>query len=305
MDHLSNLITERRSAHEDLDTLSTQAILTVLNEEDRTVPQAVAREIPQIAAVVDMIAASFQRGNRLFYVGAGTSGRLGVLDASECPPTFGVGPGVVQGILAGGNTAIGNSVEDVEDRADIGRSDLRAYGVQSGDVVVGIAASGRTPYVIGALEEAAALGAHTVALVCNPDTPMAKIAERTIAPIVGPEVLLGSTRMKSGTAQKLVLNMLTTTAMIRTGKVYSNLMVDVQTSNEKLMARAVRMVQAATGCDAAQSAAALRDSGNHVKTAILMLLVPCPRDRAVGLLAEAGGFVRSALLLAQRDSLPR
>lgn len=295
MERLDQLVTEQRSRYETLDTKGTREILEVLNREDQGVPLAVGREIPRIEAAVALIAAAFRRGNRLFYVGAGTSGRLGVLDASECPPTFGVEPDMVQGIIAGGDAALRRPTEDTEDRPGEGRKDLESRGVRQGDVVVGIAASGRTPYVIGALEAAAAARAHTVALVCNPDTPMSRIADVTIAPVVGPEVLLGSTRMKAGTAQKLVLNMLTTTSMILIGKVYSNLMVDVQASNVKLAARAKRIVQAATGCSAAQAETVFEAAGGRPKTAIVMLLAGCDRARADALLDGAQGFVRNAL----------
>jgi len=242
---------------------------------------------------------AFQQGGRLIYVGAGTSGRLGVLDASECPPTFGVPPEMVHGIIAGGDAALRQSAEDAEDRIEAGRNDIIAAGVTAQDVVVGIAASGRTPYVAGALACAREIGATTIALVCNPETSLAELADVVIAPVVGPEVLLGSTRMKAGTAQKLVLNMLSTTAMIRIGKVYSNLMVDLQASNEKLWDRGERIVQMATGCTDEEAAKAFREANGKAKTAIVMLLARCDATRAEELLHRAGGFVRRALEMAQ------
>ena len=304
MAELDRLVTESRSPYVDLDALSIGEILRVINQEDATVARAVAKELPRIEAAVELIVAAFRRGGRLFYVGAGTSGRLGVLDASECPPTFGVDPELVQGIIAGGDRALRESIEGAEDRAEEGARDLRARGVRAADVVVGIAASGRTPYVIGALEEANRIGAATVALVCNPDTPMARAAQVTIAPVVGPEVLMGSTRMKAGTAQKMVLNMLSTTAMIRMGKVYSNLMVDLQASNEKLVARAVRIVRLATGCSEEAAIEAFRRSGGSAKKAIVMVAAGCDAEEAQALLEEAGGFVRQALERANRKARP-
>lgn len=298
-ERLSELVTEGRSRYTDLDTFSVREILTALNEEDKRVPEAVARVIPEIEEAVLRIVKALSAGGRLFYVGAGTSGRLGVLDASECPPTFGVDPELVQGVIAGGETALRHPVENVEDRREEGAHDVKARGVNQGDVVVGIAASGRTPYVLGALDEAGRVGATTVALVCNPGSPMAELVQIVIAPVVGSEVLMGSTRMKAGTAQKLVLNMLTTTTMIRLGKVYSNLMVDLQASNAKLVDRAVRIVQLATGCTPQQATESLERAGGRAKTAIVMALVGCDKTVAERLLNEAGGFVREALRLGK------
>lgn len=292
-------MTEGRSPYTELDALSTREILEIINEEDQKVPEAVGKEIPKIERAVEMIVEAFSRGRRLFYIGAGTSGRLGVLDASECPPTFGVSPGMVQGIIAGGDAALRRSVEEAEDRAEDGARDIARAGVGPGDVVVGIAASGRTPYVIGALQEARRRGAATVALVCNPRAEMEAYADVVIAPVVGPEVLMGSTRMKAGTAQKLVLNMLSTTAMIRSGKAYSNLMVDLQASNEKLIARAVRIIQLATGCPKEEAEEAFRAAKGRAKPAIVMLLAGVGPDEAEALLDEARGFVRRALELAK------
>ncbi len=222
-------------------------MLRVINAEDRKVAEAVEREIPAIARAVDAIAAALQRGGRLFYMGAGTSGRLGVLDASECPPTFGVSPELVQGVIAGGEAALSRATETTEDDPAIGARDLTSRGFTATDVLVGIAASGRTPYVLGGIGEAKRLGASTIGVSCTPDSELARATEIAITPLVGPEVIAGSTRMKAGTAQKLVLNMLTTGAFIRMGYVYGNLMVNVQPKNSKLRDRATRIIAQATG----------------------------------------------------------
>lgn len=279
--------------------MSTREILEIINKEDARVPEAVGKEIAKIEQAVELVVEAFSKGGRLFYVGAGTSGRLGVLDASECPPTFGVPSDQVQGIIAGGDAALRRSSEEAEDRRADGERDIAEAGVGADDVVVGIAASGRTPYVLGALQEARRRGAATVGLVCNPEAQINEYADVVIAPVVGPEVLMGSTRMKAGTAQKLVLNMISTTSMIRTGKVYSNLMVDLQATNEKLNTRALRIIQLATGCSKAQAEEAFRAAGGRAKPAIVMILTGCSADQAVRLLEEAGGFVRRALQLAQ------
>ncbi|HAS4358813.1 TPA: N-acetylmuramic acid 6-phosphate etherase, partial [Vibrio cholerae] len=240
---LSHLVSEGRNPDTmDIDLLSSQEIVERLNQQDKQVPLAVEAVLPQIAQAVDKITAAFKQGGRLIYLGAGTSGRLGVLDASECPPTFGVSDQMVIGLIAGGKEAMFTAQEGAEDNATLGAHDLQQIDFSSKDVLVGIAASGRTPYVIGALEYANDLGATTIALSCNPDSPIAEIAQIAISPVVGPEALTGSTRLKSGTAQKLVLNMLTTASMIRLGKSYQNLMVDVRATNRKLIARAVRIV---------------------------------------------------------------
>ncbi|PAS12554.1 N-acetylmuramic acid 6-phosphate etherase, partial [Vibrio cholerae] len=246
---LSHLVSEGRNPDTmDIDLLSSQEIVERLNQQDKQVPLAVEAVLPQIAQAVDKITAAFKQGGRLIYLGAGTSGRLGVLDASECPPTFGVSDQMVIGLIAGGKEAMFTAQEGAEDNATLGAHDLQQIDFSSKDVLVGIAASGRTPYVIGALEYANDLGATTIALSCNPDSPIAEIAQIAISPVVGPEALTGSTRLKSGTAQKLVLNMLTTASMIRLGKSYQNLMVDVRATNRKLIARAVRIVMQATDC---------------------------------------------------------
>lgn len=297
-ENLSTLLTEARSPYHDLDALSVEEILAVINGEDKRVAEAVAQELPKIAQVVKVITQAFEQGGRLIYVGAGTSGRLGVLDASECPPTFGVSSQQVDAIIAGGDTALRHSSEASEDSAEQGASDLLARGVGPKDVVIGIAASGRTPYVMGALREAARIGARPMALVCNPNSPMEQVAEVTICPVVGPEVLMGSTRMKAGTAQKMVLNMLSTASMIQSGKVYGNLMVDVAPTNEKLMDRARRIVQLATGCDVQTAADALSSADYHAKVAIVMILASCSAAKARALLDQSRGFVRHAISLA-------
>ena len=266
---LENLLTEQpnpASAH--IDALSTEEMLRVINSEDRKVAEAVEREIPAIARAVDAIAAAFQRGGRLFYIGAGTSGRLGVLDASECPPTFGVAPELVQGIIAGGEAALSRATETTEDDPAIGARDLAERGFTGNDVLVGIAASGRTPYVLGAIAEAGRLGAITVGLSCTPESELARAVEIAITPLPGPEVIAGSTRLKAGTAQKLVLNMLTTGAFVRMGYVYGNLMVNVQPKNSKLRDRAQRIVAQAAGVSYDRAGELLREAGDSVPEAI-------------------------------------
>ena len=293
---LAALLTEARNPRsERIDELPTEEMLAVINDEDATVAAAVQVELPRIAFAVDAIVERFTHGGRLFYLGAGTSGRLGVLDASECPPTFSVTPGLVQGLIAGGDGALRLSSEQTEDRPEIGASDLAAAGFASGDVLVGIAASGRTPYVLGGLEHARDLGALTIALVCVADSPMERAAEIAIAPLTGPEVVTGSTRMKAGTATKMVLNMLSTGVMIRTGAVFGNLMVNVKPSNAKLVDRAERIVAAATGCEMARAGALLKEAGS-VKVAIVMGRMGLPYAAAAAKLKRAGGVLRAALL---------
>lgn len=300
-ENLNTLVTESQSPYRDLDAMAVEDILGVINREDHRVAEAVAQEIPRIAKVVDAIIEAFKAGRRLIYVGAGTSGRLGVLDASECPPTFGVPHTQVDAIIAGGDTALRYSSEEAEDDEARGALDLRERGVTAGDVVVGIAASGRTPYVIGALREAARVGARPMALVCNPNSPMEAVAEVTICPVVGPEVLMGSTRMKAGTAQKMVLNMLSTTAMVKSGKAYGNLMVDLAPTNVKLVARAQRIIELATGCDTATAKEALEAAGNRAKVAIVMIEAGCSAGDAERFLEQASGFVRQAIEVARAD----
>ena len=285
----------RNPASAEIDRLSTMEMLQVMNAEDATVPGAVQAELPAIARAVDGITRRLRQGGRLIYVGAGTSGRLGVLDASECPPTYNTPREMVVGLIAGGPDAVTRSIEGAEDRADEGVAAIADLGVEEIDAVVGIAASGRTPYVIGALEEARRRGALTVSIACSDGSPMAAVAEIVIQPLVGPEVVTGSTRMKAGTAQKLVLNMLSTGAMIRLGKTFGNLMVDVQPSNQKLKARARRIVAEATGLDNDAAAAALDAADGEVKTAILATLLEIPPDQARIRLDDAGGVIRQAL----------
>jgi len=285
----------RNPASAEIDRLPTLKMLQVINREDAAVPRAVARELPQIAAAVDAIVARLQAGGRLIYVGAGTSGRLGVLDASECPPTFGTPPGLVVALIAGGDRALREAVEGAEDSEEAGRADLALLAVTVHDAVVGLAASGRTPYVLGALAEARTRGALTVSISCNPGAPVAALADIAITPVVGPEVISGSTRMKAGTAQKLVLNMLSTGAMIRLGKTYGNLMVDLQPTNTKLRQRARRIVAEATGLRADQAEALLQSCDGEVKTAIVSHLAGLSPEEARARLQAAGGRVRTAL----------
>ena len=293
---LENLLTEQSNpASAAIDTLPTEEVLRIVNTEDRQVALAVEREIPAIARAVDAITAAFARGGRLFYIGAGTSGRLGVLDASECPPTFSVPPEMVQGIIAGGEAALSRATETTEDDPAIGARDLAARGFTGRDVLVGIAASGRTPYVLGAIAEARQRGAVTVGISCTPDSALARAVDIAITPLVGPEVVAGSTRMKSGTAQKLVLNMLSTGAFIRLGYVYGNLMVNVQPKNTKLVDRARRIVAEAAGVSYESAGGWLEAAGNSVRAAIVMAKTGADRAEAERRLAAAGGRISQAL----------
>ncbi|MER8698051.1 N-acetylmuramic acid 6-phosphate etherase [Mesorhizobium sp. M0898] len=296
MSELERLVSEDRNPKTmDIDLLPTLEVLRKINDEDKGVAAAVEKVIPDIAAAVDRIVSAFQNGARLVYMGAGTSGRLGVLDASECPPTFGVPEDMVVGLIAGGVDALVHSAEGAEDDPKQGIKALQDIKLTADDVVVGIAVSGRTPYVIGGLTYAKEVGATTVALSCNPRSTIAGIADIGISPVVGPEVLTGSTRLKSGTAQKLVLNMLSTASMIRIGKSYQNLMVDLNPSNKKLVARAVRIVMQTTGCAAQQARQALDQTGNDVKLAILVTITGMGVEEARKALANAGGFLRKAI----------
>ena len=296
MPGLETPLTEQANpASANIDALPTEDVLRIINAEDRKVAEAVEREIPAIARSVDAIVEAFERGGRLFYIGAGTSGRLGVLDAAECPPTFGVPPGMVQGIMAGGEAALGHATDTSEDDGAAGARDLLARGFQAGDVLVGLAASGRTPYVLGAVAEAERMGAVTVGIGCTPDSALARAVRIAITPLVGPEVLAGSTRMKAGTAQKMVLNMLSTGAFIRLGYVYGNLMVNVQPGNAKLAGRARGIVARAAGVGGERAAELLAGAGDSVSTAILMGKLGIGREEAERRLAESGGRVRRAL----------
>ncbi len=294
---LATLLTEARYApSEHIDELSTAEMLTVISTADCEVPEAVRRTIPAITRAVDAIAAALapEQGGRLFYIGAGTSGRLGVLDASECPPTFNVPESLVQGLIAGGDYALRHAVEGAEDSAELGASDLKAHGFRAADVLAGVAASGRTPYVLGAMEYARTLGAVTVGISCVPGSPVERAADFGITPAVGPEVITGSTRMRAGTATKLVLNMLSTGAMIRLGMVYGNLMVNVQPTNAKLVDRAERIVMSLTGL-AQGHAAALLESAGSIKAAMLMHSHGVSRAHAEELLASTHGHLRQAM----------
>ena len=293
---LSTLITEQRNPNSmHVDSLSALEIVQLMNEEDKQVPLAIEKCLPQIAQAVECIVDAFQQDGRLVYIGAGTSGRLGVLDASECPPTFGVSPEMVKGIIAGGERALRHPIEGAEDSKAQAVVDLQTIHFSSKDVLVGIAASGRTPYVIGALEYAKSLGSVTVSIASNPNSAMANIVDIAIDTVVGSEVLTGSSRLKSGTAQKLVLNMLTTASMILMGKCYQNLMVDVQASNEKLKARAIRIVMQATDCDKALAEETLKQADQNAKLAIMMILSGLDRAQAEALLEKHQGKLQLAL----------
>jgi N-acetylmuramic acid 6-phosphate etherase len=296
-DELQALATEQRNPHSrHIDTASVREILEVINTEDHRVPLAVRREIPHIARAVEIVVEAFQNDGRLFYVGAGTSGRLGVVDASECPPTFGSDPERVQGIIAGGRDAVFRSKEGAEDRPEDGAAALDRRGVAAPDVVCGIASSGRTPYVLGAVAHARdGLGCPTLFVTTVPRADFSVEVDVAICPEVGPEVVMGSTRMKSGTAQKLVLNMLSTAAMIRLGKVYENMMVDLQRTSEKLVERAHRTVMMVTGVDYERAGTLLDAADGHVKTALVMDLAGVDAASARQRLDAADGFVRRAL----------
>ncbi|CDF98418.1 N-acetylmuramic acid 6-phosphate etherase [Avibacterium paragallinarum] len=296
LNQLSQLSTEQRNPNSmNLDELSALEIVQLMNAEDKNVPLAIEKCLPQIATAVEKIVHAFQHGGRLVYLGAGTSGRLGVLDASECPPTFGVCPEMVKGIIAGGERALRHPIEGAEDNPQSAVENLQDIDFNTKDILVGIAASGRTPYVLGGLDYAKSLGATTVAIASNANSPMTQVADIAITPVVGAEVLTGSSRLKSGTAQKLVLNMLTTASFVLMGKCYQNLMVDVQASNQKLVARATRIVMQATDCTAEQAQQALTAAHNNAKVAILMLLADLDYPSAVQLLSENKGRLQGAL----------
>lgn len=296
MVELKKIATEQRNPDTmNIDALSTLDMVKLINREDHKVAQAVGQVTDKIAQAVDVIADRLSRGGRLIYCGAGTSGRLGVLDAVECPPTYSTEPEMVQGLIAGGYPAIFKAVEGAEDSKELGVQDLKNIAFSAGDVLVGIAASGRTPYVLGAMEYAKELGAVTVSVTCCPGSALDAFADIGIAPAPGPEVVTGSTRMKSGTAQKMVLNMLSTGAMIKLGKVYGNLMVDVKPSNEKLIRRCVTIVCAATDCDEATAVAALEACDYRPKTAIVMILCGLDAAQAQGKLQKADGRIAGVL----------
>ncbi|WP_024550567.1 N-acetylmuramic acid 6-phosphate etherase [Siccibacter turicensis] len=294
--NLGALVSESRNPETmDLDSLSTTELVECFNRQDAQVADAVRATLPDVAKAVDAAAGALRAGGRIIYMGAGTSGRLGVLDASECPPTFGVPHGKVIGLIAGGPGALLKAVEGAEDDPALGKADLQNLSLTAQDLVVGLAASGRTPYVIGGLEYAARVGCTTVAVSCNPASPIAALADIAISPVVGPEALTGSTRLKSGTAQKMVLNMISTGAMVKWGKVWQNLMVDMQATNVKLVDRACRMVMEATGAPRDEAQAVLAQTGNDVKPAILMILSGVDAATARSRLEQHNGFLRAAL----------
>lgn len=294
--NLKNMSTETRNQNTmNLDIMTPLEVVTVMNQEDARVPEAIKPALPNIAQCVTWAIQSIEAGGRIIYMGAGTSGRLGVLDAVECPPTFGVSPDVVVGLIAGGEKAFVKAVEGAEDSRELGRDDLVNIHLESRDIVIGIAASGRTPYVLGGLAYATEVGCHTVAISCNPGSAIGQAAELAIEVVPGPECLTGSTRLKSGTCQKLILNMISTATMVGCGKAYQNLMVDVMQTNEKLVVRAQNIVMEATGCDRATAAEKIAIAGGNAKTAITMILADCGLDEAKDRLAKAKGHVREAI----------
>lgn len=293
---LNNLVTEStNTATSAIDTLSTIDMLRLINQEDKKVAQAVELQLPNIASAVDLISNAFLNNGRLIYLGAGTSGRLGILDASECPPTFGLASEKVIGLIAGGDKAVFHAVENAEDDITSAKHSLQDIKLTAQDVVVGIAASGRTPYVIGGMHYAKSIGANVIAIVCDPNSPMLAKADIGICLVVGPEVITGSSRMKAGTAQKMVLNMLSSGTMIKVGKVYGNLMVDVQATNAKLIQRQINIVVQATGASQLVAQEALNACEKHCKTAILMILLNIDATKAKQKLLKHNGFIRAAL----------
>lgn len=295
-DEIKKLVTEQRNpATMDIDTKSALEIVQLINAEDHKIAPVVKKELPYIAQAVEIVVQAFKRGGRLIYVGAGTSGRLGVLDASECPPTFGASPEMVQGIIAGGYGALVRSVEGAEDHAEDAARDLMKRQVTERDAVCGLAASRRTPYVVAAVKKAREVGAKTIYVTCTPRSEINFPVDVAICPVVGPEVVMGSTRMKAATAQKMVLNMLTTASMIRLGKVYGNMMVDLQMTSQKLQERSKRVVMMVTGVDYERAAEVLVAAGGHVKTAIVMILAQVDPKEALKRLDSSDGFVRGAI----------
>nr|WP_226527467.1 N-acetylmuramic acid 6-phosphate etherase [Metabacillus niabensis] len=301
MDHKLTLLTteSRNDQTMHIDTADTSEILRIMNEEDQKVAIAVQKVLPDVEVAIKYSFESLKNGGRLIYIGAGTSGRLGVLDAVECPPTFSTAPDLVQGIMAGGEKAFVKAVEGAEDKEELGEQDLRAIELQSKDTVIGIAASGRTPYVIGALKYAKSIGAKAVALSCNENSPISMVADHSIEVVVGPEVLTGSTRLKAATAHKMVLNMISTTTMVHLGKAYENLMVDVHVSNFKLKERATNIIKKITNVSYEKAKETLELANNEVKTAIVMLMVETDYEKATNLLKQANGYVRTAIELSK------
>ena len=294
--NLKNMSTETRNQNTmNLDIMTPLEVVTVMNQEDAKVPAAITPALPNIAQCVTWAIQSIEAGGRIIYMGAGTSGRLGVLDAVECPPTFGVAPEVVVGLIAGGEKAFVKAVEGAEDSRELGRQDLVDINLTKTDIVIGIAASGRTPYVLGGLAYAQEVGCHTVGISCNPGSAVGAAAELAIEVVPGPECLTGSTRLKSGTCQKLILNMISTATMVGCGKAYQNLMVDVMQTNEKLVVRAQNIVMEATGCDRETAAEKIGIAGGNAKTAITMILADCGLEEARARLEKAKGHVREAI----------
>lgn len=295
---LDNLLTEARNPQTmELDSMTPLEIVTAMNREDARVPESIRPQLPNIARCVAWATEAIRSGGRLIYMGAGTSGRLGVLDAVECPPTFGVSPDVVVGLIAGGERAFVKAVEGAEDSRELGKADLEAIGLTQRDLVVGIAASGRTPYVLGGLAYANSLGCKTAAISCNPGSAVGKEARLAIEVAPGPECLTGSTRLKAGTAQKLILNMISTATMVGCGKAYSNLMVDVMQTNEKLVVRAQNIVMEATGVSRDSAKEAIAQAGGSCKLAVTMILADCTVEEAKERLERCGGSVRQAIAL--------
>ncbi|MGN1055075.1 MAG: N-acetylmuramic acid 6-phosphate etherase [Erysipelotrichaceae bacterium] len=293
---LTKLVTETRNPRTmNIDTMSALEIVSIMNDEDNNVVKGVKEVLPEIAKAVEWCAASLAKGARIVYIGAGTSGRLGLMDSVECPPTYGVSPDTVVGLIAGGEGAFIKAVEGAEDRKDFAVEDLKKINLTADDVVIGLAASGRTPYVIGGLEYANDLGCNTVAVACNKNSKIGAIAKLAIEPVSGPEVVTGSTRLKSGTAQKMVCNMLSTASMILNGKVYQNLMVDVQQTNEKLVTRAENIIMEATGCSREEASKARVAANGKVKLAVTMILTGLDMEEAAKKLDEAKGHVREAI----------
>ena len=294
--NLKNMSTETRNQNTmNLDIMTPLEVVTVMNQEDAKVPAAITPALPNIAQCVTWAIESIENGGRIIYMGAGTSGRLGVLDAVECPPTFGVAPEVVVGLIAGGEKAFVKAVEGAEDSRELGRQDLIDINANKNDIIIGIAASGRTPYVLGGLAYAQEIGCHTVGISCNPGSAVGAAAELAIEVVPGPECLTGSTRLKSGTCQKLILNMISTATMVGCGKAYQNLMVDVMQTNEKLVVRAQNIVMEATGCDRETATEKIAIAGGSAKTAITMILADCELEEAQARLAKAKGHVREAI----------
>jgi len=295
-EQLKGLSTEKRNpASMDIDSKSTIEILKLVNDEDKKVAFAVEHELPYIVSAVDIVVGAFKKGGRLFYAGAGTSGRIGVEDAAECPPTFGTNPEMIQGMIAGGKPALFKAQEGAEDYEENGGNDIMAHGINENDVVCGIAASRRTPYVVGAIRKASDLGAKTIFVTTNPRSQFNLDVDVAICPEVGPEVIMGSTRMKSGTAQKMVLNMITTAVMIKLGKVYENMMVDLQMTNRKLEERSKRIVMTITGVSYEKAEQVLKKASGHVKTAVVMIRADVDASVARKRLQKSDGFVRRAI----------